>query len=104
MTNRCSDLSKEQYIRKFDPTQEQYKIDKLFKDFLYADVDPSIFALYSAFDAIMTYRLYEYQFEKMNEKDNEKIYKLFKEVEMPITIITADIETFGINERKFQEI
>lgn len=88
---------KEQYIRKFDPTQEQYKIDKLFKDFLYADVDPSIFALYSAFDAIMTYRLYEYQFEKMNEKDNEKIYKLFKEVEMPITIITADIETFGIN-------
>ncbi len=84
---------KEQYTSKIDPTQESYKIDKLFKNIQYADVNPEIFALYSATDSYITYKLYEYQFPQMqNEK---KIFKLFTEIEMPLVVIVAEMELCG---------
>lgn len=84
---------KEQYISKIDKTQESYKLDKLFKNVQYADVKPEIFALYSATDPYMTYKLYEYQLPQM---DNEKkIFKLFSEIEMPLVVIVAEMELCG---------
>jgi DNA polymerase I-like protein with 3'-5' exonuclease and polymerase domains len=46
--NEKSAKLKDQYIDKIDRTQEKYDIDKLFKGVEYADVDPEVFALYSA--------------------------------------------------------
>ena len=84
---------KDQYISKIDRTQEGYNIEKLFKNVPYADVKPEIFALYSATDPYMTYKLYEYQLPLMeNEK---KIYKLFTEIEMPLVVIVAEMELCG---------
>lgn len=84
---------KEQYIDKIDRTQEHYNIEKLFKSVQYADVKPEVFALYSAMDPYMTYKLYEYQLPVMeNEK---KIYQLFTEIEMPLVVIVAEMELCG---------
>lgn len=84
---------KEQYVSKIDRTQEKYNIEKLFKNVQYTDVKPEIFALYSATDPYMTYKLYEYQMPQMeNEK---KIFKLFMEIEMPLVVIVAEMELCG---------
>lgn len=84
---------KEQYTSKIDKSQEKYNIEKLFKNVQYADVKPEIFALYSAMDALMTYKLYEYQLPLMSsEKD---IFKLFMDIEMPLVVIVAEMELCG---------
>ena len=84
---------KEQYISKIDKTQEKYNIEKLFKDVQYADVKPEIFALYSAMDSFMTYKLYEYQLPLMDSEKN--ICKLFMDIEMPLVVIVAEMELCG---------
>lgn len=94
--NEFSAGLKQQYIDKIDPEQEKYSIDHLFENVEYADVDPNIFAFYSATDSLMTYKLYEYQYPIMTSKDFERIYKLFKEVEMPCVIVTAEMELTGV--------
>lgn len=85
-----------QYAHKINTDQEVYKIDKLFKGVNYADVEIDIFALYSAHDALMTYELYEYQVKQFNKEDNQEIYKLFKEIEMPMIQIVGDMELIGV--------
>ena len=94
--NEFSAGLKQQYIDKIDPEQEKYSIDHLFENVEYADVDPNIFAFYSATDSLMTYKLYEYQYPIMTSKDFERIYKLFNEVEMPCVIVTAEMELAGV--------
>ena len=84
---------KNQYASKIDKSQESYKIDELFKKIQYADVDPEIFALYSATDAYITHKLYEYQLPLMDSE--KKIYKLFKDIEMPLVTIVAEMELCG---------
>lgn len=84
---------KQQYVAKIDSSQESYKIDELFKGVQYADVQPEIFALYAATDSLMTYKLYQYQLQQM--ENEPKIYKLFKEVEMPLVVIAAEMELCG---------
>lgn len=87
---------KQQYIDKIDSNQERYSIDSLFDNIDYAVVDPEIFALYSAFDAYMTYALYMWQKEVFEKDDLEKLYKLFLNVEMPLVTVTAEMELNGI--------
>ena len=84
---------KYQYNSKIDSTQEEYDIEKLFKDVQYADVQPEIFALYSAVDPYMTYRLYEYQLPIMERE--KKIFNLFMTIEMPLVSIVAEMELCG---------
>ena len=84
---------KGQYISKIDKTQERYSIDKLFEDVQYADVKPEIFALYSAVDPYMTYKLYEYQLPIMKSEKN--IFELFMKIEMPLVVIVAEMELCG---------
>lgn len=87
---------KQQYISKIDPEQEKYSLDHLFEGVEYADVDPEIFALYAAMDPFMTYKLYEYQLPIMGAADFSAIYRLFKEVEMPLVPVLAEMELQGI--------
>ena len=87
---------KEQYIQKIDPSQEKYSIDHLFKNIEYAIVDPSIFALYAATDAFMTLKLYEWQVTQFSKPENEKLFNLFMNIEMPIVIIAAEMELTGV--------
>lgn len=84
-----------QYIDKIDPTQAKYDIESLFI-VPYKYVDPDIFALYAGTDSMMTDKLYQYQMPIITAPGNEKLYWLFKTIEMPIVKVTADIELIGV--------
>ena len=86
---------KHQYISKIDPTQEKYDIEHLFI-VPYKYVEPEIFALYAATDSMMTDKLYVYQVEILEAPGNEKLYWLFKNIEMPIVKVAGDIELIGV--------
>lgn len=85
-----------QYINKIDPSQEKYDIEHLFAGVEYAYVDPDIFALYAATDAMMTDKLYEYQVEQFELSNLQGVYKLFREVEIPNIEVVAEIELAGV--------
>lgn len=87
---------KQQYIEKIDPSIEKYSIDHLFEDIEYAMVDPEIFALYAATDSYMTYKLYEWQKEKFELPGHERLYSLFRNVEIPVIIPIAEMEMTGV--------
>ena len=86
---------KPQYISKIDPTQEKYDIEHLFI-VPYKYVDPEIFALYAATDSMMTDKLYVYQVSILEAPGNERLYWLFKNIEMPIVKVAGDIELIGV--------
>jgi hypothetical protein len=88
---------KPQYIAKIDPTQDKYDIEKLFENIQYAIVDPEVFALYAATDSMMTYKLYMYQLPLMTAPDMAKVYWLFMNIEMPIVVVTAEMELKGVS-------
>ena len=95
---------KQQYISKIDPSIEKYSIEQLFEGVEYAVVDPEVFALYAATDAFMTYKLYQWQKEQFAIPGNEKMYNLFKNIEMPIVRVCADMELAGIEiDKKYGE-
>lgn len=89
------DLSlKKLYVKKCDPSQADYKLDKLTSGVCNADLDPNIFALYAAHDSEMTYKLYLKQVDEF--KKYPKLLKLFQEIEMPVIKITAAMEQNGL--------
>lgn len=95
---------KQQYIQKIDPEQEKYDIEHLFKGVEYADVDPDIFALYAATDALMTDKLYEWQMDKFKDPDLAKVLKLANDVEMPLVQVVAEMELNGVEfDREYDE-
>ena len=59
-----------------------------------------MFALYAATDSYMTYRLYEWQLEQFSKPENAGIYKLFKEVEMPVIEVYSAMEMWGMRINK----
>ena len=87
---------KQQYIDKIDPTIEKYSIEHLFEGIEYAIVAPELFALYAATDAYMTYKLYEWQKNNFEMRTNEKLFRLFLDVEMPIVEVAAEMELTGV--------
>lgn len=87
---------KQQYIDKIDSSQEKYSIDHLFEGIEYALVDPDIFALYAATDSYMTYRLYEWQKERFELPGHERLFNMFKTVEMPLVEVIAEMELKGL--------
>lgn len=86
---------KEQYRTKIDASQEKYDIEHLFDKMEYAIFDPEVFALYAATDAYMTYKLYEWQVNQFKLPDNQKLYSLFRNVEMPVIQVAAEMELTG---------
>ena len=94
--NEKSASLKNQYISKIDKSQEKYSIEHLFEGVQYSIVDPDVFALYAATDSYMTYKLYLYQKNILEDVALSKVLKLFKRVEMPLVIITAEMELTGV--------
>ena len=87
---------KQQYIDKIDKSIEKYSIDELFNAIEYNYVDPEVFALYAATDSYMTYKLYEYQKAEFEKAGNERLYNLFKTIEMPVVTVAAEMELTGV--------
>lgn len=86
---------KDQYINKIDPSIEKYSIDHLFT-VPYNYVDPEVFALYAATDSFMTYKLYEWQLNKLKNPEYKDIYNVFMDIEMPIIPVVVGMELRGV--------
>lgn len=87
---------KYQYKVHIDPTIGTYNIETLFTGLPYKWIPPETFALYSAIDAYDTYRLQQYQQSIFEEDGMEKLYALFRDIEVPVVSVTADMEDSGI--------
>ena len=87
---------KRQYHIHINPTVDTYNIEALFEGIPYAWVDPEVFALYSAIDSYDTYKLQQYQQKVFEEEGMERLYSLFRNIEMPIVTVTAKMEDYGI--------
>lgn len=86
-----------QYRDKIDPEQEKYDLDKLF-DIEQSDKYPiELFSLYAGTDPYITYKLYEYQRKEFKKAGNERLYNLFKDIEMPVVGVTTEMEMRGIS-------
>lgn len=88
---------KQQYIDKIDSEQEKYDIEHLFENVLYEQVDPELFALYAATDALMTYKLYEWQKEKFKDDSLKGVWYIFRNIEIPLIEVVAKMELEGID-------
>ena len=87
---------KQQYILHIDSEQEKYSIEDLFEKEEYAIFPPEVFALYAATDPFMTYKLYEWQKPIMESDEYKKVNSLFRDVEMPVIRVVAEMELSGI--------
>ena len=84
------------YVKYIDPDQEKYSIEELFENIPYEFVDPDIFAFYAATDAFMTDKLYLYQKPILEAPGNERLKWVFENIEMPIVVVTAEMELTGV--------
>lgn len=87
---------KELYVKQVDPEQEKYSIDKLFEGVEYADVDPELFALYAATDAMMTSKLADIQREKLYSKESGNVIHIAREIEIPLLTVIGEMESAGM--------
>lgn len=83
--------------------EEHFTFDKLFEGIKFNLIPINTAYLYAAKDAKMTMDLYDFQKpyltaddSKCKEANLEKIAKLYKEIELPIIPIVADIEDQGV--------
>lgn len=88
---------KYQYKLHVDPTIGTYNIEKLFTGLPYAWIDPEVFALYAAIDAYDTYILQQEQLKIFSKPDMAKLYNLYRNVELPIVLVTSKMEDDGIS-------
>ena len=87
---------KELYVDLIDKSQAKYSIEKLFGNVPYAYLPPELFGIYSAADPYETYELFEWQRNYFNLKENSGLFRVFKEVEIPLIEVTAEMELTGI--------
>lgn len=53
--------------------------------------------IYAGKDAFMTYKLFQYQFEKMNKPEFKGIKNVLETIEMPLLPIIEDMQRTGVN-------
>lgn len=85
-----------QYIDKINHEQEKYSLENLFEHEKYELFKPEVFSLYASTDALMTKQLYDYQEKEFEKEDSKRLYNLYKNIELPISKVTAEIELRGV--------
>lgn len=88
---------KPQFKNNVDPTANVYNIETLFRGLPYAWISVDIFAIYAAIDAYDTYLLYKVQEKFFSQPENQKLLKLFLEIEVPTSMVVAKMEDDGIS-------
>lgn len=94
LDNRDLAALKPQYIKYIDPDEEFYDYKSLFKQ-KFSKYDPAVVGIYGGVDAIKHYILGKYQEKKMRAHF-PRIYKLMKNVELPLIEVVMDMELRGI--------
>ena len=86
-----------QYKYHINPTISSYNIEKLFMSIPYEKIDPELFGIYAAIDAYDTYKLQQYQYREFNKPGMSNMFKLFLDIEVPVTLVVAHMEDTGIS-------
>lgn len=92
--NRDEAKLKAQYVQYIDPTARFYEFKELFKQ-KFTAYDPSIVGIYGGIDAMKHKILGCYQEKKMIDHF-PRIYKLMRNVELPLVDVVLDMELRGI--------
>lgn len=82
------------------------RFDTLFKGVTFDYVPLDIATIYAGKDALMTYKLFQYQYKRMNEPDMQGIKYVFENIEMPLLPILEDMQRTGvhINNKMLKEL
>jgi|LSQX01.1.fsa_nt_gb DNA polymerase I-like protein with 3'-5' exonuclease and polymerase domains len=75
---------------------ESLTYEKLFEGVPFTQIPISIGYLYSAGDTIKTWELYEFQKKHLNRRNLPGPFEVFRNIEMPLIPIVADMENTGI--------
>lgn len=79
---------------------DAFTFDELFKGIPFTMVPLQTALLYAGHDPVITYELYEFQRQYLNDttdrEDMRKLYWTFKNIEMPCVEVIADMEDRGV--------
>lgn len=76
---------------------EAMTFDKLFEGIPFSLIPIEVAYLYAAGDAIKTFELYQYQKDLLTSRPMSGCYTVFKEIEMPLIDVIADMEDTGVS-------
>ena len=85
-----------------DETEEVAKFNKLFDKIDFRLIPPKVAYMYAGFDPVMTYELYEFQYEYLDkegqfcrERGLNRVAEVFRNIEMPLIEVVFDMEVTG---------
>ena len=94
------------YKKYVDNAHEDSKVasfNSLFKGIEFNKVPPDVAYMYASFDPIMTYELYQFQYEFLDihgkyckEKGLERVAEVFRNIEMPLIQVVFEMECTGV--------
>ncbi len=83
-------------VKEEEESQPIATFNTLFDKVSFINVPLDIAYLYAAEDPVKTFQLYEFQKKIMERPNMSKVYKLFKEVEIPMLEVVSDVENTGV--------
>lgn len=92
--NRDEAKLKAQYVKYIDPDAQFYEFKSLFKQ-PFTSYDPALVGIYAGIDAMKHVILGKFQEKKLREHF-PRIYKLMRNVELPLIDVVLDMELKGV--------
>ena len=91
------------YVDNADENSKVASFNSLFKGIEFNKVPPDVAYMYASFDPIMTYELYQFQYNFIdingkycNEKGLERVAEVFRNIEMPLIQVVFEMECTGV--------
>ncbi len=91
------------YVDNKDEDSKVASFNSLFKGIEFNKVPPDVAYMYASFDPIMTYELYQFQYDFLDshgkyckEKGLERVAYVFRNIEMPLIQVVFEMECTGV--------
>lgn len=91
------------YVDNKDEDSKVASFNSLFKGIEFNKVPPDVAYMYASFDPIMTYELYQFQYNFIDingkyckEKGLERVAEVFRNIEMPLIQVVFEMECTGV--------
>lgn len=91
------------YVDNVDENSKVASFNSLFKGIEFNKVPPDVAYMYASFDPIMTYELYQFQYNFIDingkyckEKGLERVAEVFRNIEMPLIQVVFEMECTGV--------
>lgn len=91
------------YVDNADENSKVASFNSLFKGIEFNKVPPDVAYMYASFDPIMTYELYQFQYNFIDingkyckEKGLERVAEVFRTIEMPLIQVVFEMECTGV--------